>query len=163
MLPSSFLARITSVAQPKSFGSHTENRSAVRVPVNVKCDALCIDRDRIGNVVAARLKDISASGVGMLVSIKSAVTEEFILGLCPKGLDTHWLLCRTRRTSNFDGICTIVGATWEKILIPGQDLQPGLKMATLSWLDTDGTSISQDPFLQLPSPTTPQPTAAPQA
>lgn len=148
MLPTSFLERLTSVAQLRSFGLTVENRGTLRIPVNLKADAFCVSRDMIGKVVTARIKDVSAAGVGLLVSLKGGLPPEFVLGICPKGLDTHWMLCKTRRSSTFDGICTVIGASWEKILYPGQDIQPGLKVSTMLWLDVQGQTSPEDPFAE---------------
>lgn len=98
--------------------------------------------------MSVRLKDISATGVALLVVAKGGLSGDFLLGICPKGLDTHWMLCCTRRTSSFDGICTVVGATWEKVLQPGQDIQPGNKLSSMLWLDVAGSITAEDPFTE---------------
>lgn len=151
-MPSSFLERISGSPGIKTFETGAERRTSVRVPLSYKGDFLTTDHDRIGDVYSARIKDVSVTGVGLLLAVETRVTAEFVLGMCPRGHGTHWLLCKVRRAEIFDGICLVVGASWEKVLYPGQEVQPGLKVSTLLWMNVTGEDTVADPFLETGAP-----------
>jgi hypothetical protein len=148
MLPVPFLERITSSSVIKSFETGSERRKSVRVPMSYKGEFLTVDHDRIGDVCTVRLKDASVTGVGLLMPVRTKMTQEFVLGMCPKGHGTHWALCKVRRAEVFDGICLVIGASWERVLYPGQEIQPGMRVSSLLWLDVAGEEVVEDPYLE---------------
>jgi hypothetical protein len=143
LLPQTYLQRLTSCGPISSFDARGNKRSNTRVPVSLRGEVLCIDRDRTGAALAVRLRDLSCMGVGILMPAKGTVTAEFVLGVCVKGFDTHWMLCRTRRSATFDGICSVIGASFEKVLYPGQEIQPGQMISSLLWMDVEGLNAAR--------------------
>lgn len=148
MLSESLLERMTNAGSVRSFGASNNRRGDVRVPVSIRAEGMPVEHDRIGAVTSVRIRDLSLTGVGLMVPARTRLTPEIVIGISPKGFDTHWLTVRVRRASVADGICALIGGTWNKILYPGQDVQPGMKMSSLLWVDSTAEGILVDPFLE---------------
>lgn len=149
MLPVGVLERISAVNSVRSFSRTNERREKIRIPVSLRAIAMPITGSRTGAPSPVRVKDVSACGLALLVQPGLRWTPEVVLAFTPqRGGDTYYLMARLRRSCIRDGVCIVLGASWEKVLHPGLEVRQGTDLSTLLWVDVAGDVEAEDPWAE---------------
>lgn len=133
MISSQLFSTLSSTAGLKLSRASSERRATVRVPCSIRTLAFPVFGDKAEAPVQVRVKDVSLGGVGVLFTTRVSLSNEFVLKFPAVGDDAHFLLCTMRRLSNYDGVCSVAGCAFLKLLAPGQRVERGTTLSMLVW------------------------------
>lgn len=132
MLPQAVFDQIVKTSGLRVEATRNERRGAVRVPMRGTAEARSLAHNVALPAMNVRLRDVSTTGVAVLLMAKQVLTKEFLVKLSLGEGRTVLLWCDTRRTSTHDG-CTVVSAMFLKMMLPGQKLGDNLPVSSVKW------------------------------
>lgn len=142
MLSQQFFDRLISSHGLRFEALPTERRvSGSRVPHRRAVALITITGGILTDVLKGTVRDVSLSGVGVVVERDRRVSREWLVCFGAKlctGPDSSVLLCRTTRTTPAGPATSIIGASFLSVLAPGQMIRPGLAMSSYVWLPVEG-------------------------
>lgn len=156
MLPQPYFERITRIHSVRTDGRGDERRQKIRLPIVGQATFHPVVSGKLGARSTVRVRDISTTGIGVLLPISTQVPGLIALGLSPKDQLEHWLLCRVSRVHDLNTLHRLVGATFEMVLEPHQPVMIGAKLESMKWVDVTGESEPTDPY-QILEKTSPKP------
>ncbi|MFN4242816.1 MAG: hypothetical protein ACK4PI_06215 [Tepidisphaerales bacterium] len=139
MLPASVLERFTATRGVRFDFSQLGKRGAVRVPLRFPALVYPADSGQVGQPVRVTLKDISLTGVGVLLPQRVRVPRTWLLCLGPQPMTTRRSLvlrCETARAVQAGPWLWLLGGVIDAMLLPEQTLSVGSAVQTYRWLAT---------------------------
>ena len=95
-----------------------ERRKRPRVPVCAAASVYVLEEGasgfRVGKKIHARIREMSESGVGLLIPEPLASGDTFMLGLPRKRGPVLWMYCRSARCQSASNRLHVVGARFER-------------------------------------------------
>jgi hypothetical protein len=150
MLPATYLERLTQAMGVRMDRRASERRKASRIPASFRPEVFPVQSDRIEKPYQLRARDISASGVGIILTKELSGQKSIVLRVTRhNSMEELVMLCVLRRTFRLDSICLLGGVSFEKVLYPGQAIVPGQKVSDMLWADVSGEKPGDDPFEEL--------------
>lgn len=132
MLPQAVFDQVVKTSGIRSEVSRHERRGAMRVPMRGMTEVRAIVQGCALPAFNVRIRDVSQTGVAILLMGKQILPREFLVRLDMGERRSVTLFCDTRRVSSFDGV-TVVSAQFLKMMLPGQQIIDNLPIATLQW------------------------------
>lgn len=152
MLPTSTLERLAATRGIRFNPNAAEKRDSLRLPLRAAAHLHPIEHRLIRDSVRVVLKDISLSGVGVLLARPCTVPDEWIVwtGIEPAtSRSSLTLVCRTTRVTDAGPSLRLVGGRIEAMLSPGQFVVTGRLLPGYEWLPTL-TATPDDPLQPKP-------------
>lgn len=133
MISTELFSSLTATAGLRISRASSERRGHIRVPCSVRTIAFSVFGDKAEAPVPVRVKDISHGGVGVLFTTQVSLSNEFVLKFPSGGEEAHFLLCTMRRLANYDGVCSVAGCAFLRLLASGQRIEQGTTLSMLVW------------------------------
>lgn len=150
MVPASVVERILGCHQLKTWSSSDEKRAALRVPIRRRAIAFPVLDGYLRDAEVIRLKDISYTGIGMLVPNVVEITPWFVVRFDQpdKNKTTKpaiHLLCKVSRIREESGLFSLVGAAFTHLMTSKTPVRGGESLAMFQWIDVlSGTPADPD-------------------
>lgn len=152
MLPSTYLDRVTRCMGLRMDKRGGERRKANRIPATFRPEVFPVSGERIMPPTFLRARDISASGIALVLNREIAGAKLVIVRVVPRDgsiNEEYVMLCTLRRHVKIEGGGGMMaGFTIDKVLYPGQRVAAGQVTSAMLWVDVAGEKVGEDPFLE---------------
>lgn len=141
MVPTTVVERILGCNRLRTWGAQDEKRTAMRVPIRRKATIFPVKDGYLGRAEEVRLKDISYSGVALLMPQGIKATAMFVVQIDDSdpekaGKDPIRLLCKVARVREESGLFRLIGASFTHMMASKEAVvQEGESLALYRWVD----------------------------